>query len=59
MEVPLKMSNPPTEGLIFSLVELHVISPEGLRLPRLSELSPKGLSVSFGRTKLKFHAVRP
>lgn len=45
MEVPPERSNAPLEGLIVSPVGIYIISLEGFRLPKLSELSPDELNL--------------
>lgn len=41
-----KLSNTSPEGLIVLSIESHIVSHKGLRIPRLSKVLPKGLSVS-------------
>lgn len=53
MEVSSKRVNALFEGLKVSSAELHIISPEGLSLLRLTKLSLEGLNVSLGGIKLK------
>lgn len=53
MKVLFERSNASPEGLIVSSVELHVLSLERLRLPKLTKLLPEGLSVSLGGKKIK------
>lgn len=46
MEVSPERSNFSLKGLIVSSTELHIIPPEGLRLPRLTKLLHEELNVS-------------
>lgn len=43
-----KLYNTLPEGLIVSPVGLHIILLEGLRFPKITKLSPKGLRVLSG-----------